>query len=87
MKVSIHRSYNESFICSGAIIEQNLVITSSECLHYEWGGILPPFLVSILVNNSIYYNATNISAPFDDETTNKTNYLGFVHIEEVKNYY
>ncbi|CAG9863039.1 unnamed protein product [Phyllotreta striolata] len=51
-QVSIHLSYNDDFLCGGAIVSPNTVVTVAHCLYYSWGGIIPPLILAIKAGNS-----------------------------------
>lgn len=46
-QVSLHLSYNNEFLCGGVILNADLIVTVAHCMYYNWGGILPPIIVTV----------------------------------------
>ncbi|XP_072397732.1 chymotrypsin-1-like [Diabrotica undecimpunctata] len=46
-QVSVHLNYNNQFVCGAAVIAEDQVLTLAHCLYYDWGGLLPPIIISV----------------------------------------
>ncbi|XP_050513728.1 chymotrypsin-1-like [Diabrotica virgifera virgifera] len=46
-QVSVHLNYNNQFVCGAVVIAEDQVLTLAHCLYYDWGGLLPPIIISV----------------------------------------
>nr|XP_023027644.1 trypsin 3A1-like [Leptinotarsa decemlineata] len=67
-QVSLHTSYDDEFICGGTIVDATHILTVAHRLFYNWGGVLPPIIVSVkggrnnlIGNASFTFGAKNVT--------------------------
>lgn len=58
-QVSIQLSYNNEFLCGGTILDSKFIVTVASCMYYNWGGILPPIIVTISAGMSDLNDTTS----------------------------